>query len=137
VGWIAVRDIAAVAAAVLSQGPEKHHERDYWLSTEVLGGSEVAAILSEVTGRNIGYNSQGPEEFKALISSLGDQVEPWYAAGGVDFMRQVSDGRMGYIGTIRDDIPYVLGRPAITWREWANSHKEEFIKLASTAPVLD
>ena len=132
VGWIAASDIAAVAAAVLNQGPEKHQERDYWLSTEVLGGSEVAAILSEVTGRNIGYNLQGPEEFKALISSLGDQVEPWYAAGGVDFMRQVSDGRMGYIGTIRDDIPYVLGRPGTTLREWASAHKEEFIKLAST-----
>jgi uncharacterized protein YbjT (DUF2867 family) len=77
-----------VAAAVLNQGPEKHHERDYWLSTEVLGGSEVAAILSEVTGRNIGYNSQGPDDVKALVSSLGDQVEPWYAEGGVDFMRQ-------------------------------------------------
>ena len=132
VGWIAASDIAAVAAAVLNQGPEKHRERDYWLSTEVLGGLEVAAILSEVTGRNIGYNLQGPEEFKALISSLGDQVEPWYAAGGVDFMRQVSDGRMGYIGTIRDDIPYVLGRPGTTLREWASAHKEEFIKLAST-----
>jgi NAD(P)H dehydrogenase (quinone) len=131
VGWVAASDIAAVAAAVLNQGPEKNRERDYWLSTEVLGGSEVAAILSEVTGRHIRYNPQGPEEFKALISSLGDQVEPWYAAGGLDFYRQVSDGRMGYIGTIRDDIPYVLGRPGITWREWASAHKEEFIKLAS------
>jgi len=132
VGWVATSDIAALAAAALNQGPEKHHERDYWLSTEVLGGSEVAAILSEITGRSIGYNPQGPEEFKALISSLGDQVEPWYAAGGVDFMRQVSDGCMGYIGTIRDDVPYVLGRPALTFHEWANAHKEEFIKLAST-----
>lgn len=137
VGWIAASDIAAVAATVLNQGPEKHQERDYWLSTEVLGGSEVAAILSEVTGRSIGYNPQGPEEFKALISSLGDQVEPWYAEGGIDFMRQVSDGRMGYIGTIRDDIPYVLGRPGLTLREWASAHKDEFIKLSSTdAPSM-
>jgi uncharacterized protein YbjT (DUF2867 family) len=135
VGWIAASDIAAMAAAVLNQGPEKHRERDYWLSTEVLGGSEVAAILSEVTDRNISYNPQGPDDFKALISSLGDQVEPWYAAGGVDFMRQVSDGRMGYIGTIRDDIPYVLGRPGTTLREWASAHKEEFIKLASTDAI--
>jgi NAD(P)H dehydrogenase (quinone) len=131
-GWIAASDIAAVAAAVLNQGPEKHQERDYWLSTEVLDGSEVAAILSEVTGRSIGFNPQGPEEFKALITSLGALVEPWYAEGGIDFMRQVSDGRMGYIGTIRDDIPYVLGRPGLTFREWASAHKDEFIKLAST-----
>jgi uncharacterized protein YbjT (DUF2867 family) len=135
VGWIAASDIAAVAAAVLSQGPEKHHERDYWLSTEVLGGSDIAATLSEITGRRIGFNPQGPEEFKALISSLGTQVEPWYAEGGVDFMRQVSDGRMSYIGTIRDDIPYVLGRRGVTFREWAHAHKDELIKLASTDAV--
>ena len=69
VGWIAVSDIAAMAAAVLNEGPEKHHGRDYWMSTEVLDGREVAAILSEVTGRSIGFNPQGPDEFKALISS--------------------------------------------------------------------
>jgi NAD(P)H dehydrogenase (quinone) len=132
VGWIAVSDIAAMAAAVLNEGPEKHHGRDYWMSTEVLDGREVAAILSEVTGRSIGFNPQGPDEFKALISSPGAPVERWYAEGGVDFMRQVSDGRMGYIGTIRDDIPYVLGRPALRFREWASAHKDEFIKLAST-----
>jgi hypothetical protein len=34
----------------------------------------------------IGYNSQGPDDVKALVSSLGDQVEPWYAEGGVDFI---------------------------------------------------
>ena len=83
------------------------------MSTEVLDGREVAAILSDVTGRSIGFNPQGPDEFKALISSPEAPVERWYAEGGVDFMRQVSDGRMGYIGTIRDDFPYVLGRPAL------------------------
>src|SRR3954463_1654479 len=33
VGWVAVSDIAAVAAAALGEGPEKHHGRDYWMST--------------------------------------------------------------------------------------------------------
>jgi NAD(P)H dehydrogenase (quinone) len=133
VGWVAVSDIAAMAAAVLHQGPEKHHGRDYWMSIEVLDGSEVAAILSDVTGRRIAFNPRGPDDFKALVSSPSSAAEPWYAEGGVDFMRQVCDGRMGYIGTIRDDISYVLGRPALTFREWASAHKEAFITLASTS----
>lgn len=133
VGWIAVSDIAAMAAAVLNQGPGKHHGRDYWMSTEVLDGSEVVAILSEVTGRSIAFNARGPDDFKALVLSPGASAEPWYAEGGVDFMRQVCDGRMGYIGTIRDDIPYVLGRPALTLQEWASAHKEAFVTLASTS----
>jgi uncharacterized protein YbjT (DUF2867 family) len=131
VGWIAVSDIAAMAAAVLHEGPEKHHGRDYWMSVDVLEGSKVAAILSEVTGRSIAYNHKGPDDFKALVSAPGSGAEAWYAEGVVDFMRQVVDGRMGYIGTIRDDIPYVLGRPALTFREWASEHKEQLIKLAS------
>jgi NAD(P)H dehydrogenase (quinone) len=131
VGWVAVSDIAAVAAAVLGEGPEKHHGRDYWMSTEMLDGTQVAAILSEVTTRTIRCNFKGPEDFKALINSPGVEVEQWYAEGGLDFMRQVTDGRMGYIGTIRDDLPFVLGRPSLTFREWASSHKDEFIELAS------
>jgi NAD(P)H dehydrogenase (quinone) len=136
VGWVAVSDIAAVAAAALGEGPEKHHGRDYWMSTEVLDGTQVAAILSEVTGRTIMCNLKGPEDFKAFINSPGVEVEQWYAEGGLDFMRQVSDGRMGYIGTIRDDVPFVLGRPSLTFREWASSHKDEFIELASGSSTI-
>lgn len=131
VGWVAVSDIAAMAAAVLHQGPEKHQGRDYWMSIDVLNGSEVAAILGEVTGRNVTFKPQGPDEFKAMVSSPDSGAEPWYAAGGTDFMRQVSNDQMGYIGTIRDDVPYVLGRPAVTFREWANTHKDDFIDLLS------
>jgi NAD(P)H dehydrogenase (quinone) len=136
VGWVAVSDIAAVAAAALGEGPEKHRGRDYWMSTEVLDGTQVAAILSEVTGRTIRCNLKGPEDFKAFINSPGVEVEQWYAEGGLDFMRQVSDGRMGYIGTIRDDVPFVLGRPSLTFREWASSHKDEFIELASASSTI-
>jgi NAD(P)H dehydrogenase (quinone) len=133
VGWIAMSDIAAMAAAVLNQGPEKHHGRNYWMSIDVLDGSEVAAILSEVTGRSIAFNPRGPDDFKALVSSPGAEAEPWYAEGGVDVMRQVCDGRMGYVGTVRDDISYVLGRHALTFREWASKDKEALIRLASTS----
>lgn len=136
VGWVAVSDIAAVAAAALGEGPEKHHGHDYWMSTEVLDGTQVAAILSEVTNRTIRCDPKGPEDFKAFINSPGVEVEQWYAEGGLDFMRQVSDGRMGYIGTIRDDLPFVLGRPSLTFREWASSHKDEFIELASGSSTI-
>jgi hypothetical protein len=32
VGWIASRDIAAVSATVLKEGPAKHHAQNYWPS---------------------------------------------------------------------------------------------------------
>ena len=79
VGWIAARDIAAVAASVLRQGPldTGARSKECWLSTEVASG---------------------------------------YADAGADFTRQVIDGRMGYIGTVRDDVEFVTGRPSISLR---------------------
>jgi NAD(P)H dehydrogenase (quinone) len=94
-GWVAISDIAAMAAAVLHQGPEKHHGRDYWMSTEVLDGYGIATILREVTGRSISFEPCTPDDFKTLVSTPVSGAEAWYAEGGTDFMRQVLDGRMG------------------------------------------
>ncbi len=126
-GWIAAADIAAVAAKILSEGPRKHNGQNYWLSTEALDGSEVASILSDVTGRNIRCDLQGADGFEARFTSSDIEVESWYAKGAVEFARQVIDGRMGNIGSVRDDVPNILGRPAVSVREWAMQHREELI----------
>jgi NAD(P)H dehydrogenase (quinone) len=131
VGWVAVSDIAAMAAAVLHEGPEKHNERDYWMSVDVLNGTEVASILSDITGRTVKFTPKTHEDFKVMVSAEGSGAEPWYAEGGTDFMRQVANHQMGYIGTIRDDVPYVLGRPALKFREWASENKEKFLEILS------
>ena len=131
VGWIAARDIAAVAAAVLREGPEKHGGQDYWLSAEVAGGREIAEMLTEVLGRPIRCEIKGPDEFQATMAATGDySVEPWYAAGTLEFLRQVLDGRMGYIGTVRDDVPFVVGRPSTTLRQWVEGNRERLVKSA-------
>ena len=78
-GWVAALDIAAVAAAVLEEGPTRHGSQNYWMSTEVFDGSEVATILSEITGRNIRCVFRGPEDFEALFMSSSIQIESWYA----------------------------------------------------------
>lgn len=132
VGWIAARDIAAVAATVLRQGPSRHGGKEYWLSTEVASGPEVAAILSETLEREIRCNVRGPEEFKASIANGSTEVESWYADAGVEFTRQVIDGRMGYIGTIRDDVEFVTGRPSISLRQWATENRDRLTAGSST-----
>jgi uncharacterized protein YbjT (DUF2867 family) len=129
VGWIAGRDIAAVAAAVLRQGPDRHGGQDYWLSAEVAGGAEVAALLTEVLGRPIRCAIKGPDDFRTAMAATGDYpVEPWYAAGTLEFLRQVRDGRMGYIGTVRDDVPFIAGRPSTTLRQWLEENRERLVK---------
>jgi uncharacterized protein YbjT (DUF2867 family) len=128
VGWIAARDIADVAATVLREGPGRHGGKNYWLSTEVASGPEVADILSEALQTEVRCAVLGPEEFKTSFTTGGVDVETWYADAAVEFTRQVIDGRMGYIGTVRDDVPYVIGRAATTLREWAIENREALIK---------
>jgi NAD(P)H dehydrogenase (quinone) len=129
VGWIALSDLAAVAAAVLRQGPQRHGGQDYWLSPEVLTGPQVADILSDVLGTKIGCEMQSPDILAKVVAESG-AIEKKYAEGVVAFVRQVSDGRMGYIGTVRDDGPYVTGRPSTTLRQWATENRESLLRAS-------
>jgi NAD(P)H dehydrogenase (quinone) len=131
-GWIALRDLATVAATVLREGPEKHGGQNYWLSTEALNGSEVAAILSEVLDREIRAELQGPQDLQQLLALSGSKVESKYGEGAVEFMRQVLDGQMGYIGSIRNDVPYITGRAATTVHKWAEEHHQQLLEATDT-----
>ncbi len=131
VGWVALRDVAAVAATVLREGPEKHGGRDYWLSTETHTGPQAANILSEALGQPIRCEVKDPDEFAAMFTSGAIKVEFWYAQGAVEWNRQIADGRMGYIGTIRDDVPYVTGQRAMTLREWAVENRERLLSFVN------
>lgn len=102
------------------------------MSTEALDGNEVAAILSEVTGRAISSEILSPADFKDLFKSDDIDVEAWYAAGAQEFVRQVHNGEMGYIGMVRDGVPFITGAPALTFREWAVINKQKLIELAAT-----
>jgi NAD(P)H dehydrogenase (quinone) len=127
VGWIALKDLAAVAAAVLREGPERHGGQEYWLSPEVLTGPQVAEILSDVLGTKIRCEMQSPEVLAKIFAESG-AMEKKYGEGAIEFLRQVGDGRMGYIGTVRDDGPYVTGRPSTTLREWAGENRESLLR---------
>ena len=54
-------------------------------------------------------------------------VEPNYALGAVEFMRQVIDGRMGYVGTVRDDVQYVTGKPSTSFKQWAIENRDRLL----------
>ena len=135
VGWVALKDVAAVTAKVLLDGPTRHAGQDYWLSTEVHTGPEAAELFTEVLERPISCNVRKPAELEAVFQSGALKVESWYARGGVEWCVQIADGRMGYIGTVRDDLPHILGRPATTMREWISDNKAALTALADQAPA--
>jgi len=131
VGYIAPEDIAAVAAKVLFDGPARHTGQHYWLSVESLNGEEIAALMSEVTGLEIRCEDKGLEGFRQLIDSLISQgADSWYANANIDFVTQMLDGRMSYMSMVQNDLPYILGRPAKTVREYLTENKSALIASA-------
>lgn len=128
VGYVAPSDIAAVAAKVLLDGPKRHASQHYWLSVESFNGQEIAALLSEVTELEIKCEDKGLEGFRQLIDSLTSQgFESWYANANIDFVTQMLDGRMSYMSMVQNDIPYILGRPAKTLREFFIENKSALV----------
>jgi uncharacterized protein YbjT (DUF2867 family) len=128
-GWVAAADIALVAATALQEGPATHAGKEYWLSSDVATGPELAKLLGEILDKEITANVLGPAEFQAIFTSASIPVESWYADGGVEIMRQVVDGRMGYLGSVRDDVPHVTGEQALTLKQWILEHRQELISI--------
>jgi NAD(P)H dehydrogenase (quinone) len=132
IGYIASSDIAAVAAKTLVGGPERHGGQHYWLSVETFNGPEIAALLSEVTGLAIKYENKGLDGFKELVETLvANRAESWYTRANLDFVTQILDGRMSYMSMVQNDIPYVLGRPAKTLREFLEEQKAALVASAT------
>lgn len=132
VGYVASSDIAAVAARVLLDGPQRHAGKDYWLSVESYNGKEIAQLMSDITGLEIRCEEKGVEEFKQLIEAwIAEGADSWYASANIEFVTQMLDGRMSYMAMVQNDIPYVLGRPAKTVREYLAENKEVLVASAT------
>jgi len=135
VGWIAGEDLAAVAAVVLAEGPAKHASKNYFLSTEVLNGVEAAAVLSEALGREIAPIVMTPSDVIAAFASGAVKspvgMEENYAKSQLEWAQQSFDGRMDYSIVATSTVPDLLGRPALTLREWAQRHAEALLAAAS------
>lgn len=121
-GWVFASDIGAVVAAVLREGPEKHKGENYFLSTEVLTGPEVANILSKASGKEIKCEVQNPENLKAYVEQISSVPIKAYMESAVITMELAKAGKMQAQTVVKDDVMTVLGRPGLTMAEWAKQN---------------
>src|SRR2546423_2835520 len=96
-GWIAGKDLTAVAAKVLTEGPDVHAGKGYWMSTDVLNGAQAAEILSEALGRGIPADVFTPDELLEAVSaglaSTPSVMEGHYALSTSQRLRKPYAGR--------------------------------------------
>ena len=120
VAWIDARDIADVAAEALTGSG--HEGKTYGLTgPEALTGEDIAAILSEVTGRTITCAPLSVEDSKAAMIAAGMQEE--VAAAMVEL---ASIAPKGYLAGIETTVSDVLGRPARRLRDFVAENRNAF-----------
>jgi uncharacterized protein YbjT (DUF2867 family) len=115
--FIDARDIAAVAAALLTTTP---HERQAFDLTgaEALDHTQVAAVLSQATGRHIAYEEITPEAMRAGLLQAGLPAD--YA----DFLLMILAAfKDGHAERTTDAVQRITGRAPGTLAQYAQDHR--------------
>lgn len=122
VSFVCAHDMAAVAVEALKR-PDAHSGKIYPLAVEALTFAEVAAILSETTGRTVDYLPRPASDLFAIMQKQG--AEPVYAASLAQGIYAIENGTMPLADAVFDTVETVTGRKAIGWREFAGRRKAE------------
>lgn len=120
-GMIDVRDVAAVAAEIAASSVT-HVGKTYKLTgPRLLTYSEVAATLSKVLGRPVSYHELSFEEDKNAMIHAGLPKE--LAEMNAQFFGMVAGGDCDWLS---EDVPFLLGRPARSFEEFATGYASAF-----------
>jgi uncharacterized protein YbjT (DUF2867 family) len=133
VGFIDARDIAAAAAAALL-APEPPNTRYVLTGPETLSYPQVAAILSEITGRAIRHTDLTAGQLTARWTAAGLPENLATAAADLDIA--ISRGDYDYT---TPDVQDLTGLPPRSFRDFAAEHRDAWPtrakpRLSPTAP---
>ncbi|GAA3662209.1 NAD(P)H-binding protein [Nonomuraea antimicrobica] len=113
------RDLAAVAVHVLTSAG--HNGAAYALTgPDELTQAEQARVIGQATGREVRWEDQPPEEAREqLMAAWGDPAF-------VDAALKTWESFVTNPERATDTVERLLGRPALTFRQWALDHAADF-----------
>jgi uncharacterized protein YbjT (DUF2867 family) len=120
VSMIDARDVAAVAARVLTQSPPVSGCFEL-TGPEALSNYDVARALSRVLARDIRYVDMQPGEMRATLLAHG--MSQWLT----DIVMELYDlSARGGAATVTSDVAQLLGRAPIAFETFAADHAGAF-----------
>ncbi|MDT0138364.1 SDR family oxidoreductase [Acidovorax sp. PRC11] len=126
VSWVDTRDVARVAAAVLTQ--EGHAGATYFLTgPETLDMTEAAKRLSHVVGHQVRYLNLPTFVFRAMLRLTGNSA--WMAQGLVVQFADVVAGHHDIDPTF--EIERLTGQPAHRFDDFVRDHRDAFARHGS------
>src|SRR5919108_938126 len=122
VPFIDTRDIAAVGAQALLN-PDEHAGRRYFLTGgEAVGFADVAAALSEATGKKVRYVPISMDEARSRMEARGLPAN--VISGTMALYEYQKAG--GPTAKVSDSVERILGRPPRTIRDFARGYAGHF-----------
>ena len=111
VACVSQQDVAQAAANILAaivSGDDRHHNRSYTLTgSEALTFADIAAVLSEITGKPHRYHNQTLREAYASRERDYPETPAWQIEAWVSTYTAIAGGELA---TVSDDLPQLLGR---------------------------
>lgn len=119
-GYVDVRDVAQVAARVLTG--DGHEGQAYELTgPEPLAPADIARELSAATGREVRYVDVPPEGVRQAMASRG--MPEWLAGAMAEVQEHT---RHGGAGRVTDDVARITGRPPRSYADFAREFADRF-----------
>ena len=120
ISFVDARDVAAVAAEVLTENGSQHLNRVYDITgPEALSHSQVAEILSEVTGRRISYVDISEEDARKGMKKMG--MEDWFIQNAIELYNIY---RTGSASETTNVVEQITGRNSISFAQFASDYAE-------------
>jgi uncharacterized protein YbjT (DUF2867 family) len=116
VSFVDARDVAAAVAETLISN--QHRNRMYVLTgSETLDFRRVASILTEVTGKQISYQTVTHDQARADLIDAG-----WSGEIAELMIGLYEIARQGWCSAVRPDLRDILGRAPITFEQFARDY---------------
>jgi uncharacterized protein YbjT (DUF2867 family) len=120
ISLVDVRDVAAVAAAALTQ--EGHENKAYDITgPEALSFHELAEVLSKVTGKKVTYVDVPLEETKKGMVAMG--FPQWLAEGLAELYKWFSEGHAAQVTKV---VAEVAKKKPYTFEEFVREYAPAF-----------
>ena len=118
VACVSQRDVAQAAANVIADiacGNHCHDNQAYTLTgSQSLSFAEIAAVLTDITGKSHRYHNETVEEAFASRKAAYSDTPDWQIEAWVSTYTAIAKGELA---AVSDDLPQLLGRAPLNFED--------------------
>ena len=132
ISLVDARDVAAVAAEVLTNNGSQHINKVYDITgPEALSHSQVAEILSKETGRRVSYVDISEEDLRNRMKEMG--IGDWSVDNALELYRMY---RSGYRSQVTTVVEQLTGQKPTSFSQFARNYVQDGLSWPNQLNVL-